>query len=434
MRQSFLTQRFAEENRMEKEKIKLPIHSALIPVFYQNFHCLAQDCRDSCCVDWRITFNKKDYLRLRRLDAPALRERLEQSVRRERKASHDGVLYGKFDLDSNHGRCPFLESDGLCAIQRTCGEKALPEVCRKYPRKICYTPAAKEYSLSPSCEGVLQQLWDLPDGVEFVEDPLPKAERRDANISQDENLTLCFAPVRGLLIDILQNRAMSLTERMLYLGITVQRLQNADWTGFDPDSWVEQTILQTDVDTIKGMAANIAGNRDLYLMQNLKVLRAIANAGKSWAAELRNALEIKQTITVTPKEDGAAGQNAKLTTNYSRKAYADALAQFQAAFSDYEYFFENLMVALALYMSFPSLDSREALWKSYVSLCNLYSFYRFASILGCKGNATKERLFHMIVMASRATIHNRDRLNGFLEELFQHDSSTLAHMAILIKG
>lgn len=90
---------------MDEEKIKLPIHSALIPVFYQNFHCLAQDCRDSCCVDWSITFDKKDYLRLRRLDAPEeLKQRLEQGVRRQRKGKHDGVLYGHFDLNANHGR------------------------------------------------------------------------------------------------------------------------------------------------------------------------------------------------------------------------------------------------------------------------------------------------------------------------------------------
>ena len=69
---------------MDEERIKLPIHSKLIPNFYQNFYCLAQDCRDTCCINWRITFDKKDYLRLRRLDAPdELKARLDQGVRRQ---------------------------------------------------------------------------------------------------------------------------------------------------------------------------------------------------------------------------------------------------------------------------------------------------------------------------------------------------------------
>lgn len=412
---------------MNQEKIKLPIHSALVPVFYRNFHCLAQDCRDSCCVNWSITFDKKDYLRLRRLDAPAgLRERLEKGVLRQREGSRDGVLYGKFALDANNGRCPFLDPDGLCAIQRSCGGDALPNVCRTYPRKTVYTPAAKEYSLSPSCEGVLQQLWDLPDGVEFVEDPLPRVDQRDANIVPEDTLSVFFAPLRGLFIDILQDRSMSLTERMLYLGIVVQRLQKEDWDNFDPDAWVETVNPQADADSVREEAANIQGNREMYLVQNLNVLNKIARGEKVWTAEISRALG----VTVMR---GKAGSSGELTVQFSKDVYEEALARFQAAFPDAEYFFENLMVASALYMVFPSLGSREALWKSYVSLCSLYSFFRFVAVAGCREEATKERLFHMIVMASRSTLHNQNRFDGFREELFEHNSTTLAHMAILLR-
>lgn len=417
---------------MTEETTRLPIRSALIPVFYQNFHCLAQACRDSCCVNWAITFDKKDYLRLRRLDAPpALKERLEQGVRRKKKGAHDGVFYGNFDLKSNKGRCPFLDGDGLCAIQRACGHDALPEVCTTYPRKISYTPAAREYTLSPSCEGVLQQLWDLPDGVEFVEDPLPKAEWRNMNISPGDNLLLYFAPLRGLFIDILQNRDMPLTERMLCLGILIRRLQKENWTVLDPDRWAEQAALLVDSGMIK--KREIPGNREMYLMQNLNVLGEIYPSERGWPAEIYKTLEVKMEFALTLTENDKKPENTEITTKFSKSAYADALAQFRAAFSDYEYFFENLMVAVALHLSFPDLQSKEALWKSYVSLCNLYSFYRFVSVLGCKDDATKERLFHVIVMASRATLHNRQRFNGFQEQLFKHDSSTLAHMAILLR-
>lgn len=417
---------------MDEKKIKLPICSALVPVFYKSFHCLAQDCRDSCCVDWRITFDKKDYLRLRRLDAPAeLRERLDRGVRRVKKGNHDGILYGKFDLDGNGGRCPFLDPDGLCAIQRACGHEALPHVCTSYPRKTGYSPVAREYALSPSCEGVLQQLWDLPDGVEFVEEPLPKGEWREANVVHGESLALYFAPLRELFIDILQNRALSLTERMLYLGMTVQRLQKEDWAGLDADAWISRMATVAGAKTIRENVAQITGNRDMYLMQNLKVLDAITFGNNSWIAEVRSALGVERELSFETEADG---QKAKLTVQFSRPAYEAALVHFQSAFADRTYFFENLMVTSALYLDFPALSGKEALWKSYVALCSLYSFYRFVSVLGCSEDATKERLFHMLVMASRATLHSRDRFNGFQEDLFKHDSSTLAHMAILLSG
>lgn len=415
---------------MADETVRLPIQSELIPVFYQNFHCLAQDCKDSCCVGWNITFDKKDYLRLRRLDAPAeLKARLEEGVRRERKRNHDGVFYGKFDLDSNSGRCPFLDPDGLCAIQRTCGHDALPFVCKNYPRHTAYTFAAKEYSLSPSCEGVLQQLWELPEGIEFIENPLPAAEQRWVNTKPGETLEACFAPIRGLCIDILQSRDLPLTQRMLCLGLVLQQLQKEDWAVFEPEGWVGRIAALTDMGEFTALAGRITGNRDMFLTQNIKVLYAIASTEKGWPGEIFRALGVKQEVKVNIQE-----RSGKLSVEYSKSVYEQALERFQAVFAGHEYFFENLMVASALYLNFPQLSGKEALWKGYIALCSLYSFYRFVSVLGCAEGPTKERLFHIIVMASRATLHNQNRFGGFQEELFQNDSSTLAHMAILLNG
>lgn len=403
---------------MNEETIRLPIRSALTPVFYKNFHCLAQDCWDSCCEGWRITFDKKDYLRLRRLDAPAdLRLRLEKDVRRQRTGNTGGVLYAKFDLDAHQGRCPFLDEDGLCSIQRACGGEALPKVCRVYPRTERYTSAAKEYALSTSCEGVLQQLWDLPEGVEFVEDPLSKAEWKTVLIPPEKPLAAYFEPLRALCVDILQDRSLPLPERLLYLGIVLQRLREEDWANLDVEAWLERLA------PVNPGALDFSGSWNMYLAQNLKTLDAIPAGERRWAEELYAALEVERKAS----PDG-------YTVRYSQKAYEAALAEFREAFEDRAYFFENVMVAVALYLGFPQLGSPEELWKGYVSLCSLYGFFRFVSVLGCKGEATKQRLFHMIVMASRATLHNRSRMDGFREELFQHNSSTLAHMAILLRG
>lgn len=417
---------------MAEEKIKIAVCSALIPVFYQNFHCLAQDCRDSCCIDWGIYFDKKDYLRLRRLNAPpALRERLERGVRREKNENRGGKAYAKFDLDSNNGRCPFLDEDNLCAIQRACGHDALPHVCTSYPRMVGYSTAAKEHSLSPSCEGVLQQLWDLPEGVEFVENPLPKSEWRNATFLPDEHLLAYFAPVRAACIDILQNRAMPLTERMLCLGVMIRWLLTQNWVEFDLDEWEKQAALLTGPDAV--MKMDIPGNRDMYLAQNLNVLKRISAPGNDWAPDIDKVLGVKWDFAFSAEENDPTTRNVVRKVNFSTASYADALAQFKAVFSDREYFFENLMVAAALYLNFPKLGSKESLWKNYVSLCNLYSFYRFVSVLGCKDEPTKERLFHLIVMSSREILHSVGRLDKFQEHLFKHDSSTLAHMAILLR-
>lgn len=417
-------------NKIEIKKFSMPVRSALIPNFYNRFRCLMGACQDNCCDDgWKIQFNKKDYLCVKRAAEkdPELRALMLQGMRRLRERADD-TMYAEFCL-TDKGRCAFHTKEGLCRLQLECGAETLPKVCRIYPRQSGYTPAAKEYCLSPSCEGVLQQLWDLPDGVEFTEEPLPKAEQISINIPQGENLLYCFAPIRALCVDILQNRAMPLSQRMLYLGIVLQRLQNADWANFDPDEWADRQWNEVASAQIN---AEIPGNRAMYLTQNIKILDQIGHKD-AWPSDIYSALKVQRKITLTISEKNGPDPARTDTTEYSEAAYADALTEFQAAFSTREYFFENLMVAADLFMEFPNLSSRDALWKSYVSLCSLYSFYRFVAVLGCKGETTKERLFHYIVKASRATLHDKNRFSGFQDELFQHESSTLAHMAILLR-
>lgn len=417
---------------MAEKKIKLPVRSALVPNFYKSFHCLMGDCQDNCCDDgWNIEFSKKDYLCVKRAAEhdPELRELVSQGMRRLRERAYGDSMYAEFRV-TDEGRCAFHTKEGLCKLQLVCGEDTLPNVCRTYPRKSGYTPAAKEYCLSPSCEGVLQQLWALPDGIEFVEDALPKQEWRDITFTAGEKLYGSFAPIRALCVDILQNRAITLTQRLLCLGLVLQRLQRDEWRTFDADSWAEQMAALAGTEEFAALARKIEGNQTLYIAQNMKVLNVISANTKGWPHELLQSLEGGSAISLKQTETGL--QADKLTLEYAPKAYKAALAQFQAAFSDREYFFENLMVAVVLYLDFPHLTSKEALWKSYVSLCSLYSFYRFVSVLGCKDEQTKERLFHYIVMASRATLHNQSRLNSFQDELFHNDSSTLAHMAILL--
>ena len=136
------------------------IQEGLRPVYYDKFHCLAEGCRLSCCKGWSITFNKKDYLALRRQSgSPELMERL-TGLRRVRDPNAAENRYGEFTMEG--GTCALLREDCLCALQAERGPDALPEVCRNFPRTWAYQPSGYlERSLTPACEGVLALLWDL---------------------------------------------------------------------------------------------------------------------------------------------------------------------------------------------------------------------------------------------------------------------------------
>ncbi len=209
------------------DKNRISVTTALMPAYYKDFQCKIGDCRDSCCKGgWRIEFDKKDFLRLRRLEVPPeYRPRLEGAIRRLRGAGlRDSTMYAKFETVA--GVCPLLSEDGFCSLQRNCGEAALPEICRMFPRFDRYTPAAREYILSPGCEAVLELLWGLPEGVDFIEEELPPQEGRFYVIHGERSLEAFFPEIRSLCVDILQTRRLPLAKRLLFLGVSLQRLMD----------------------------------------------------------------------------------------------------------------------------------------------------------------------------------------------------------------
>ena len=107
----------------------------LRPAYFDRFQCLAGACRFTCCKGWHVTFDKKDYLALKRQEgSPELTETLQRIVRRVKKGPNAGRWYGEFDLGG--GACPLQREDGLCSLQLEKGADALPIVCRMFPREI----------------------------------------------------------------------------------------------------------------------------------------------------------------------------------------------------------------------------------------------------------------------------------------------------------
>ena len=116
------------------------VNKDLRPSYYDAFQCLAGGCTHSCCEGgWHISFHKKDYLTLKRLEgSKELNERMQGSLCRIRKGGLSDSYYGEFVLKD--GACPLLREDGLCFLQAEKGEKVLPEVCRVFPRAEVYMP------------------------------------------------------------------------------------------------------------------------------------------------------------------------------------------------------------------------------------------------------------------------------------------------------
>ena len=123
------------------------------PSYYDQFHCIASSCKDSCCRGWCIDVDKDSRERYDRVPG-SFGEKLRATLKEEK-----GNYF--FPLEEN-GDCPFLKKNGLCEMICELGEDALCEVCQSYPRmKRSYGNYA-QYDLNASCEEAFRLIlsWD----------------------------------------------------------------------------------------------------------------------------------------------------------------------------------------------------------------------------------------------------------------------------------
>lgn len=408
---------------MDREKFH--VRTALMPLYYKDFRCLAADCRDNCCrYNWEISFTKKDYLKLKRAaKSQEFQAILADGMSRLRDDMHDGH-YAHFNVGPEGG-CAFQTEDGLCRLQMECGVEAMPEVCRVYPRRSLYTSAAKELSLSPSCEGVLALLWDLPQGVDFLEEDLP---RQDWRVVTGEGRYDWFPQVRSLCIDVLQERSLPLSRRMLLLAMALQRLGEMDWTAEEtPEVWLAWTAELLHSPSAAALES-LPRDRLRCLTWNIRVLLELY---ENTAAEERS---VYRSLFSALSADGEAWEDKGLERFSIDAARYQALEdRLEGLLGRSDCFFENLMVTTAFLLAYPSMNSPEVLWHTCADLCMLYSFYRFSAVLGCHQEASRERLFEVTGQVCRGLLHNNWRRDLLVRALLQ-DGGSLAHMAILTGG
>lgn len=427
---------------MEKETstFKTLISKELRPAYYYDFACAGSDCRLTCCQNWTINVDRKDYLALKKLKcSPELTKKMNHAVKRIRKNPSES-LYATFDLREN-GFCPILNENGLCSLQLEQGYTVLPFVCKDFPRrKRYYFTGYLEHSLSPACEAVLEHLWNLTEGVEFRITVLPESKIRNLEADNASSLIKYAKDIQDICISILQDRRLPLPQRIILMGAKLQELtkENADIP-----AWISKIrTLLADTEAIMQYRALTPDSRGkmIYINNNIHTLFTILENSSPYPQDFINLLKALHSQSENTDDDNLSFDLSK---------YSEAEAAFNDIFGDREYFFENLAVTILFHMKIPALVSLEEMWKSYVGFCSLYSFLRFVSVLSTKAQLTlstknsrfeapepgsRDALFHALVIASRILIHSETRSEKLRDEFFKNESSSLAHMAILVSG
>jgi lysine-N-methylase len=117
--------------------------SIKVPKYFTRFRCIAEKCRDNCCIGWEIRIDDELMEKYKNLKGD-LGPRLARGI------ESDGESH-TFRL-TQAGRCPFLNDMGLCDIISEVGEGYLCEICREHPRYYNVFTGYCEGGIGMACE------------------------------------------------------------------------------------------------------------------------------------------------------------------------------------------------------------------------------------------------------------------------------------------
>lgn len=131
----------------------------LYPSFYSQFACKAGDCVHSCCVqDWEIDIDDDTAALYQSMDGP-LGEEIRKAMRKNEETYY---------WDMKDGKCPFLNTQGLCRIVLEKGEGALCDICAMHPRFFVYAGNFELAGTGLCCEKTVELLLEEEGPLVFV--------------------------------------------------------------------------------------------------------------------------------------------------------------------------------------------------------------------------------------------------------------------------
>ena len=189
-----------------------------VPDYYNEFKCIADKCTHSCCIGWEIDIDSETLDYYKTIKGP-LGLRLKDAI------DMDGEPHFRL---SDSDRCPFLNKNGLCDIICELGEEALCDICADHPRFRNYLTYGVEMGLGLCCEAAAELILTRTKPFEIISStgadfPLTETEKYLWN-------------VRGKLINIMQNRSMTIDQRhsaiLKELGIKIRDKSLEEWCEF----------------------------------------------------------------------------------------------------------------------------------------------------------------------------------------------------------
>ncbi|MDD3712252.1 MAG: flagellin lysine-N-methylase [Candidatus Izemoplasmatales bacterium] len=328
----------AIKQALTKEKVRAIF---VVPDYYKNFVCKGGDCRDSCCVGWKVTIPMNQYFLLHGLSCnKKVKEKIDRTFRPILQGTPERYAEIVHTMD---GDCPLHKKDGYCLLHETCGEEVLPWVCRYYPRgpRIDY---AHEASCANSCEKTLELLFENEDKLTFETKELLFMMTKPVKLPDEEHKIL-YQKIRKEIFVVLTNRNYLLHERIIHLGRYLKAIEtNIDAKYEDLDLSIER--------------------HDTSVNENYQILWELLDNFEGRYKRLSEQLDEAKRHYLLKDVDAT---------------YKQARDKFDKTIEKHEIWFEKMLINDLFFKQFP-FQTNFQVSDQYLALCGTYVILRYISM------------------------------------------------------
>ena len=393
------------------------------PEYVGKFKCDGAKCNARCCKDWAIAIDAATY------------EKYPPEVTKHLKFNSELNAY-VMTLNENKA-CPMLTENNLCRLQLEHGEDFLSVTCATYPRHTYNFGKFFERSLTLTCpvaaELILFQ--EKPMAFEFVEVP-EKIHSNGGKIQigkvlAGEDTVPLFLEMQIAMISILQARRFSIDQRLIILGLFLDKFQELISAQADeqtlPDLIATYQSEEFLAKEMPPLLQNFSGDAENFL---LIIMKFIGYAlPKLRAGDKKNFIgALEEVFELIPDKNGLVSIK-KAIANYEN--FADARETFLEKYSTV---LENYLVNELFINQYPCRFANESITGNFAIFIIGYKIFELIMFAATqKGFTSKADLLDMVDWFTEKMDHSKDLHDKFFELLKGIDDIFLL-MTCLLKG
>ena len=401
-------------------------YTCLQPEYVGKFQCDGATCGSKCCKHWEVDIDGPTYQKYCTLEPKAERKKI---VSRIKYKKQQGAFLVEMARD---GSCPFLRKDGLCHIQKTWGAEWLSNTCTVYPRAMYTAGDLLLRSLTLTCP-VAAKLALLPEEPMAFEKVAIAGEELERLLSRCtgrlSTMGDALLDVQYGAISILQNRSLSIDQRLIVLGFFLDQAGDFVEAGA-PEKIETLSAVYTAEDfgtQVPDMLRAIAFHPAEYVRSMFGLIETLY--GKRAKFKGQESLLMQRVVRAFGLEEEEMPLVA-LVEIYQSKFRPTAEEMLQ----NYGHIFENYLVNEFFLNHYPQVSAGTFVQNYILFVMNykLVEFMAVAMVMVEEPKPDAERLVELVGHMANSIDHSNDFLRTVAQDTLKRQKDVVACMKNLL--